>query len=226
MLIPSHISGNHCLQLEKTPNELNPFNYLRPATSIRLQDCEAFGPEISPSDFDRFKGWIDWIADFAADGQKYLPLWISLNLSETACTQPEKRIHHLLQVMSLEALVSDAKTYGSRAFLKRLLPLVDGLDLYASYRSNKQVLPAMIANQKLLTDVLVLRNEIAHGRVIPRKWLVRDRRQGADYKLSYADELTEAVTALVRFMWQHILDNNLQPVFTDKRQMAAYCEGL
>lgn len=227
-LVPSYANGNHCLQLEApSTGDLSPFNYVRPVISrTALEDCEAFSPEIDVDRLIRFTAWIDWISDFVANGRKYLPLWISLNFSEKSYMEYDKSVRHVLRVMALEALFSDARVYGLPALKTRLLPLVAGSDLYEFYRSDIQRLPSMTANQKLLTDVLVLRNEIAHGRPVPHKWMKRDGRQGADRNLAYADHLTEAVTALVRVVWLHILNNKLQAVFSHKDQMIQYCKDL
>jgi hypothetical protein len=223
-LIPCKANGHHCLQLEHTNRGLEAFNYLRPVTPLMLEDCEILAPELTVPACNRFRKWIDWIVDFATDGQKYLPLWISLSLSEQARAQSDIRLHHLLQVMSIEAVLSDAKVYAVKAFKSRLLPLVTGLDLYGFDNSEVQALPPLIADERLLTDIVVLRNDIAHGRHVRPEWLTHNRRHGTNGQLSYAHQLTEAATALQRFLWIHILDNGMQAAFSDKKQMATYCE--
>jgi hypothetical protein len=224
-LTPSRINGNHCLQLERAPSgELRPFNYVRPLAPIGLEDCESLAPEIIASDFHGLTSWLNWISAFAVNGRNYQPLWISLSLSEKAYTEHYKPIRHVLRVMALESLIADSKIYGRKAFRTRLLPLTTGWDLYQAYASDIQRLPVMPVNSELLKDIVDLRNEIAHGAPVPQKWIQKSGRNGS-YNLAYADQLTEAATALVRLLWLHILNNNLQNTFSDKEQMAAYFQS-
>jgi len=123
--------------------------------------------------------------------------------------------------MALEALFSDKQVYGKRAIKSRLLPLIDGADLYAVYRSEFQSLHPLLVDKTLIEDVVSLRNEIAHGGGVPQAWLKTPSRNAVNK--SYLDDLTDAGTALVRLVWLHILDNSLQSLFSDKIKMASYC---
>jgi hypothetical protein len=206
--------------LERLPTgELEPFHFLRPVSRTVLEQLESFGPEFDPSSFAVFKSWLDWIVDFAADGRRYLPLWISLNFAALSYREHYKPMRHVLRVMALEALFSDKGKFGKRAFISRVLPFVTGWDLYAPYHSSAQHLPQKPVDAALLEDIVKMRNDIAHGAPIRPEWIAQRVRRNSD-DITYADELTDAVTALLRMVWAHILTNNLQKMFSDKAAVA------
>jgi len=224
-LVPSFANGAHCLQIEERPKkELVAFNYERPLSRAGLEGVEILSPELDETRLYRYRVWIDWIEDFAQNAyRKYQPLWISLNFSEKSYFEFYKPLRHVLRVMALEALFSDVKVYSGEAMESRLLPMIDGADLYSPYRSDLQSLRPMIADKKLIKDVVVLRNDIAHGRGVPERWLKKPSQFLSSGNQSYLDDLTDAATALLRYVWLHILENRLQDVFSDKAKMAQYC---
>ena len=70
------------------------------------------------------------------------------------------------------------------------------MDLYAPCHSSAQHLPQKLVDSTLLEDIVKMRNDIAHGSPIRPEWTAQRVRRGTD-DISYADELTDAVTAVM-----------------------------
>ena len=97
-------------------------------------------------------------------------------------------------------------------------------DIYAQYRNNDQPSLPLMTVCSVLGDVCKLRNKVAHGNALPSEWLARNRRLSTDLgrQLTYAEELLEAATGMLKLVWETIIANGLQASFADKGSMEAY----
>jgi hypothetical protein len=147
----------------------------------------------------------------------FTPIVIAVGLSEQAYLDFDVQLRLLERVMALEALFS-SKTYGVHALVPRV-PCFLGADM--------QIYPGTTASYTVaavLKDLCVLRNDFAHGRAAPRRFLNASPEPpvASDNVKSYADVLREASAVILRSVFLKIFRERLLDVFADKRRMEAF----
>jgi hypothetical protein len=232
LIAPNQISASEHLQIEEYAT--GRFHALdctkdQQRPSILLNDCERFFGDITQEHLSILRVWMPWIIDFAKRWREFYPLYLSLFFSEKGFSDLDFRTRHLFRVMALEALLSSESEFGRHTLKGRLQKFLGWRrNLYQPYSGlsfpmpGLTPLPELALTDSLVEDVYSLRNKVAHADAMPPEWTKTDRRQGFRGPLSYADVLCEAAGSMVRLAWLKIINEGLQPVFSDKKRVADY----
>ncbi len=228
LIVPNKTNADRFLRADVTTQGLDPLTLTAHTESLYLEDCEEMCAELRLVHLQKLRSWMAWIVGFRRRWKAFYPLFLSLYFAEMARREDDARVRHVLRVMALEALVSTDKIYGFKALRPKLPKLLGPqTDIYAQYRNSDQpFLPPLIL-LSVLRDVCTLRNKVAHGDVIPNRWLARNCRQTiVGQQLNYCEELLEASTGMLSLTWQAIIDGHLQANFGSKDKMETYFNTL
>jgi len=190
---------------------------------IYVEDFAVSSPGFTYEHLILLKSWVPWICKFKAEWEKHYPLYLSMFLNEKAYLEGDLSTRHLFRVMAIEALFGSDTEYGKKALVHRVQKFLGWhTDLFASYRPDwRPDLPALPLTDALIEQVYDFRNRVAHGDSVSVE-LTKARRQGLNYKVTVAAELSEAATAILTLAWRRILAENLQPIFADKQAVRKF----
>ena len=225
IIVPNVTNADRFLRATVRSEAIEPLSIGAQTPPLFLENCEQGSCEIGAVHLQKLRSWMSWIVRFKLKWKLFYPLYLSLHLAEMARAEDDARIRHVLRVMALEAILSTDTNYGLNALGPKIPKLLGPeTDIYSEYRNGYQPSLPRLTVCDVLKDVCRLRNIVAHGGVIPDDWLIPNRRPTVDLgtELTYAEELLEAATGMLKLVWQTIIDRSLQRTFAHKATMEGF----